>query len=263
MTKNEALGEIADELGISISKCLGMLEALFEQPIYTNDGRMCAEYEVVYPRIVVGKVLFNKFVKLCGEKGLLHQCTMYCLPSEKEYTSDEIPEYLRDNLSLPVTQKSVPVETKIKQSTEAMIQAERAELCVQEAKELLAQSWFPDKLIKLAAMFAAENKSGKMKLRRVINQMYGPLVKAQEKYTRESLEYGIDQAILQSAPNANYAKKCAKSHMEKAGVKRIASLDIGSGVIITEDGRQIGRYDTWALNDERYREKFIEAFGGV
>jgi hypothetical protein len=262
MTKSEALREIADELGISISKCVGILEALFESPVYTDDGRVCGEYKPSYDNIVVGKMMFKKFVKLAGEKGLLQESIMYCLPAEKKYTKEEMLQHIRESLSLPVSQKSVPVATKIKQSEESMVQAAGAELCVLEAQELMKKSWFPDKMRKLAALLAAENKSGKMKLRRVINQMYEPLVDAQDKYTRESLEYGIDQAIMQSAPNPNYVKKCARSYMDRNG-QRPPALDIKSDIIITDDGRQIGKYDTWALNDERYREKFIEVFGGL
>jgi hypothetical protein len=258
MTKNEALREISDELGISISKCVGILEALFESPIYIENN-LCAEYELSYDNVSVGKLIFRKFVKLAGDRGLLQRRTMYCLPADREYTKQEIGQYLRESLSLPVEQKSVSVATKTK---DAMVTAEAAELCVLEAQELMDKSWFPEKMKRLGAMLAADNKSGKMKLRRVINLMYEPLVKAQEKYTREALEYGIDQSIMQSAPNPNYVKKCARSYMDRNG-QRTPALDIKSDIIITDDGRQIGKYDTWALNDERYREKFIEVFGGL
>ena len=70
----------------------------------------------------------------------------------------------------------------------------------------------------MADLMAAENKRGKVSLRRVVNEIYLPLGSARDKYGDEAIRFGMEQAVAKGIPNVNYAKKAAASYGEGAGM---------------------------------------------
>jgi hypothetical protein len=67
-------------------------------------------------------------------------------------------------------------------------------------------------------LMASENKTGKVSLRRVVNEIYRPFTKLVQDYGVEAAEYGVDQALAKGVPNMNYAKKAAAGYRGEAQV---------------------------------------------
>jgi len=82
----------------------------------------------------------------------------------------------------------------------------------QRADELLAESPCPSDLLQLAEILAAENKTGKVSLGRVIRELYEPIAEIAKTTPEEALRYGLRAAITAQAPNANYVKRAAASY---------------------------------------------------
>lgn len=87
----------------------------------------------------------------------------------------------------------------------------------ERAAELLEQSSYPSDLMQLADLMAAENRSGKVSMGRVVRELYSPLVEMQGEFSEEAMRYGLRAAITSSAPNANYVKKAAAKFKPNGG----------------------------------------------
>lgn len=77
------------------------------------------------------------------------------------------------------------------------------------AADLLDQSSFPSDLVQLAELMAAENKTGKVTLSRIVRELYGPLVEMEAQFSQDAMRHGLRAAIAGQAPNASYVRKAA------------------------------------------------------
>lgn len=91
------------------------------------------------------------------------------------------------------------------------VKAPKVDEMAGRAEELLAASAFPSDLLQLAEIMAAENKTGKVSLSRVVRELYEPLVHLESEVGEEAMRYGLRAAITASAPNAQYVKRAAGS----------------------------------------------------
>ena len=82
-----------------------------------------------------------------------------------------------------------------------------------KADALLEKSRFPSDLMQLSEILAAENKTGKVALSRVVSQLYEPLVALQSELSDAALRHGLRAAITNMAPNANYVRKAALKYV--------------------------------------------------
>lgn len=82
-----------------------------------------------------------------------------------------------------------------------------------KADALLEKSRFPSDLMQLSEILAAENKTGKVALSRVVSQLYEPLVALQSELSDAALHHGLRAAITNMAPNANYVRKAALKYV--------------------------------------------------
>jgi hypothetical protein len=97
------------------------------------------------------------------------------------------------------------------------VKAPKVDKLAQRAEELLAASAFPSDLLQLAEIMAAENKTGRAALSRVIRQIYEPLVELEGTVSADAMRYGLRAAITAQAPNANYVKRAAASFSRNGG----------------------------------------------
>jgi hypothetical protein len=80
------------------------------------------------------------------------------------------------------------------------------------AEEALAASRFPKELMQLGELRAAENKTGKIMLSRIVREIYEPLVEMQDDIGDEAMLHGLRCAIESGAPNKTYVKKAALNY---------------------------------------------------
>lgn len=104
-------------------------------------------------------------------------------------------------------------------ATDEDLEAERVRLAGQLGSSL-------DALARgMVDLMAAENKSGKVSLRRVVREVYQPFTRAVQNLGPEAMSFGMEQAISRGVPNINYAKKAAKSYgTEATGVAPTSSM---------------------------------------
>jgi hypothetical protein len=68
----------------------------------------------------------------------------------------------------------------------------------------------------MAELLAEQNKTKKVSLRRVVNEIYQPFTAARNAHGDDALAFGAEAAIAKGIPNVNYAKKAAQSYAEEA-----------------------------------------------
>jgi hypothetical protein len=78
------------------------------------------------------------------------------------------------------------------------------------ADDLLARSHFPSDLMQLGELLAAENKTGKAALSRIVREIYEPLVELQDELDDDALRHGLRAALTAGAPNWRYVRKAAQ-----------------------------------------------------
>lgn len=128
-----------------------------------------------------------------------------------------------------------------------------AEELEEEAAMICATFPFPNLLTELAGLMALENKSGKVSLRRVLNELYRPLAALSLELSQEELRRGLDAAIRAGAPNANYVKKAGRN-----GSGRGPAPPAACGPPRAE---QLTEHDLWALDDPELAPIFRAKFG--
>jgi hypothetical protein len=150
---------------------------------------------------------------------------------------------------------------------ERRLRAENSKTYEQRCEHLLEISRVPSKYRALAQIMAVENKTKSVSWSRVFTQLYSPLYEVEQKFPLDVFEYAMDVAIKNGAPNANYVKKVASGQKSKqASAADYASFDFereSTDDFVDDKGTVISRYDTWALQDKRYRDEFIRRYGGA
>lgn len=77
------------------------------------------------------------------------------------------------------------------------------------ADQLLEGFAFRPELERLAEIMAAENKSGRVKLSRVVGRLYEPLLALEAQVSQAAMRHGLRAAISAGAANANYVSTAA------------------------------------------------------
>jgi hypothetical protein len=80
------------------------------------------------------------------------------------------------------------------------------------ADAVFEETAFPSDYLRLGELLAAENKTKKAALSRVVRELYEPLLELERETSREAMRAGLRAAIAKPAPNATYVKKAAASH---------------------------------------------------
>lgn len=96
----------------------------------------------------------------------------------------------------------------------------------QRADAVLAATDFPADYQRLAELLAAENKTGKAALSRVVRELYEPLLDVEHEVSREAMRAGLRAAITKGAPNVTYVRKAAVSHATRPGAIAVTSKGI-------------------------------------
>lgn len=131
--------------------------------------------------------------------------------------------------------EDVPKPPKVSAPTDTDWQA--------ESDRLLAEAWFPVELEKLGRLLAAENKSGKTTLSKIVRELYMPIVAMQADFSREALRHGIQSAIGKPAPSSGWVKKLAAGY-------RQAPLS-----------RDFGARASTSINGEEWHRDLAEVYG--
>ncbi len=111
-------------------------------------------------------------------------------------------------------------------SKQAKVRAPKDEDWQQRADAVLASTDFPSDYQNLAELLAAENKSGKATLSRVVRELYEPLLEVEHEVGGGAMRAGLRAAITKGAPNVTYVKKAAVSHATRPGAVAVTSKDI-------------------------------------
>jgi hypothetical protein len=77
----------------------------------------------------------------------------------------------------------------------------------------------------LCSLLAEENKSGKVQLSRLLRELWQPLADSTTKFSTEELRYGLEVAVKNGIPNANYAKKAAASYEPTRSTRTSRTLE--------------------------------------
>jgi hypothetical protein len=80
------------------------------------------------------------------------------------------------------------------------------------ADAALAKSSFPSDLRRLAELLAADNKTNTVSLKRVVDELYEPLVEMQAEFSPQAMRHGLRAAITACAPNKTYVRKAAAGY---------------------------------------------------
>lgn len=80
----------------------------------------------------------------------------------------------------------------------------------QRTDEILGRTAFPFDYQRLAGLLAAENKTGKVSLSRVVRELYEPLIEMEEELGPVRMKAGLRAAIARPAPNPTYVRKAAE-----------------------------------------------------
>ena len=113
-----------------------------------------------------------------------------------------------DTASIPLCSISISKEPSVPK-----VSAPTESEWMKRSELVLAATHFPSEYRDLADILAAENKTGRVSLRRVVATLYEPLLAYENNGSDQaSLEYGLRAAIAKGAANVNYVKKAASSY---------------------------------------------------
>jgi hypothetical protein len=139
------------------------------------------------------------------------------LDRQTEETEETVKPVLSDSSeSAPPTERTPP----------ATISASRNGDWQQRADAVLAGTDFPSDYVQLAELLAAENKTGKTALSRVVRTLYEPLLDVEHEVGADAMRAGLRAAITKGAPNATYVRKAAVSHTERPDSVAVTSRGI-------------------------------------
>jgi hypothetical protein len=101
----------------------------------------------------------------------------------------------------------------------------------------------------LVDAMAAENKTGKLALKRALRELWLPIAGLTEEIERGALRHGLEQAVRAGAPNVNYVKKAASSYRPQTrptGARGGDIIDIEANDGQQQQGGQYAAADlTW------------------
>jgi hypothetical protein len=130
--------------------------------------------------------------------------------SETQYGLSTVSDGITDGLSTGSPVQSSPV-LKSKHSA-AKIAAPRDVDWEDRATKALERTAFPAEYQDLAGAMAAENKTGKVAVSRVVKALYEPLLRVEGEVAPAAMAYGLNAALAATAPNVNYVKRAAGSY---------------------------------------------------
>jgi ribosomal protein S27AE len=121
-----------------------------------------------------------------------------------------LPKLLPERYGKPPSLSSTSLK---KELFAEKISAPKESDIARRAREVLEATGYRREYEDLAAILAADNKTGKVSLARVLRELYEPLLAIEGNgVTPASFQYGLQAAISKGAANANYVKKASANY---------------------------------------------------
>jgi hypothetical protein len=116
----------------------------------------------------------------------------------------------------PTTDQTGKTDKNSLSGSPALLRAPSEADWSERSEKMLCRSAFSAELRRLAELLAAANKTGKVSLRRVVCDLYEPLVSLESELSAKAVGYGLRAAIAAGVPNPRYAAKAARSFAGRA-----------------------------------------------